>query len=65
MRDKAYLIQFKQSGTMPQLVLAASVETYGDHLVFLRFDGILAALFALEVVESWSEVCFVSDCWRC
>jgi hypothetical protein len=55
MRDRAYLIRFKRSDTIPHLVLAASVEIHGDHLVFLRFDGSLAALFALEIVESWSE----------
>jgi hypothetical protein len=32
------------------------VEIHGENLVFLRTDGSLAALFVLEVVESWSEV---------
>jgi hypothetical protein len=37
-------------------VIAANAEIHGEHLVFLRSDGSLAALFVLEVVGSWSEV---------
>jgi hypothetical protein len=36
-------------------VIAASAEIHGEHLVYLRLDGSLAALFMLENVESWSE----------
>jgi hypothetical protein len=41
--------------------MAASAEIHGEHLVFLRLDGSLAALslaalFVLEVVESRPEV---------
>jgi hypothetical protein len=36
-------------------VIAASAEIHGEHLVFLRSDGRLAALIVLEIVESWSE----------
>jgi hypothetical protein len=56
MRDKSYLVRFKYSNLNPHLVIAASVEIHGEHLVFLRSDGSLAALFVLEIVESWSEV---------
>jgi hypothetical protein len=52
MRDKAYLIRFKRSDVAPDLVIAASAEIHGDHLVFLRSDGSPAALFVLEIVES-------------
>lgn len=55
MRDKAYLIRFKRSDLGPDLVIAASAEIHGDHLIFLRSDGSPAALFVLEIVESWSE----------
>jgi hypothetical protein len=55
MRDKAYLIRFKRSDVGPDLVIAASAEIHGDHLIFLRSDGSPAALFVLEIVESWSE----------
>jgi hypothetical protein len=56
MRDKTYLIQFKISGLGPHLVNAKSAEIHGEHFVFLRSDGTLAALFVLEIVESWYEV---------
>jgi hypothetical protein len=42
----------------PQLMTAARVEIHGDHLLFLRSDGTLAALFVLEIVEGWPEVDF-------
>jgi hypothetical protein len=53
---KSYLVRFKCSKLPPQPVTAASVQIHGEHLVFLRSDGSLAALFVLEIVESWSEV---------
>jgi hypothetical protein len=56
MPDKAYLIQFKGADLAPDLVIAASVEFQGEHLVFLKLDGTLAALFVLENIESWSEI---------
>jgi hypothetical protein len=56
MREKTYLIRFRSSDLVPHLVMAARAEIYGEHLVFLRSDGSLAALFVLEVVESWPEV---------
>jgi hypothetical protein len=56
MRDKSYLVRFKCLNLNPHLVIAARVEIHGEHLVFLRSDGSLAALFVLEIVESWPEV---------
>jgi hypothetical protein len=57
MPDKAYLIRFKGPDPMPsEHVYAAGVELHGEHLVFLKSDGTLAALFVLEIVESWSEI---------
>ena len=57
MSDKAYLIRFKgPDRAPPDLVIAASFEFHGEHLVFLKSDGTLAALFVLEIVESWSEI---------
>jgi hypothetical protein len=56
MRDKAYLIRLKGSDLPFHVVIAASVEIHGEHLVFLRLDGCPAALFVLEIVESWSEI---------
>jgi hypothetical protein len=55
MRDKTYLIRFKGPAVTFHVVIAASAEIHGEHLVFLRLDGCPAALFVLEIVESWSE----------
>jgi hypothetical protein len=56
MRDKTYLVRFKESDINPHIVIAASAEIHGGHLIHLRLDGSLAALFMMEVVESWSEL---------
>ena len=56
MPDKTNLIRFKKTDLHSHLVIAANAEIHGEHLVFLRSDGSLAALFVLEVIQSWSEV---------
>ena len=56
MADTAYLVRLKAAGSSPELVNAESIEFHGEHLVFLRSNGSLAALFVLEIVDSWSEV---------
>jgi hypothetical protein len=55
MPDKLYLIRFKGPGVSFHAVIAATAEVYDEHLVFLRSDVKLAALFLLDIVESWSE----------
>jgi hypothetical protein len=55
MPDKLYLIRFKGSEFSFHAVISARAEIYEEHLVFLRSDGKLAALFLLDIVESWSE----------
>jgi hypothetical protein len=55
MPDKLYLIRFKASELTFHAVVAARAEIHGEHLLFLRSDGKLAALFLLEIVENWSE----------
>jgi hypothetical protein len=55
MPDKTNLVRFKKTDLPSHLVIAANAEIHGEHLVFLRSDGSLAALYLLEVVESWSE----------
>jgi hypothetical protein len=35
-------------------VTAVLAEILGEHLVFLNSDGKLAALFLMEIVESWN-----------
>ena len=55
MPDKLYLVRFKGSDVSIHVVIAARVEIHEEHLVFLRSDGKLAALFLLEIVAHWSE----------
>jgi len=55
MQEKTYLVRFKRSDLDTKLVIAASAEIHGEHLVFLRSDGSLAALFVMEIVENWHE----------
>ena len=56
MTDTAYLVRFKGADLPPELVIAETIEFHREHLVFLRSNGSLAALFVLEIVESWSEI---------
>jgi hypothetical protein len=52
MPDKTHLIRFKKTDLHSHLVIAANAEIHREHLIFMRSDGSLAALFLLEVVES-------------
>ncbi len=54
MDDKRYLVSCKTPEISMQSVVAASGEVHGEHLVFLNSRGELAAMFLLEIVESWS-----------
>jgi hypothetical protein len=54
--DKTYLVKFKNPDLAPQLVKAATIEIHGEHLVFCRVDGEIAALFLLEIVEDWEHL---------
>ncbi len=56
MPDKNYLVRFKEENLAPQLVKAAAVEIYGDHLAFLLSSGELSALFLREAVKDWEEI---------
>jgi hypothetical protein len=56
LRDKTYLVRFKGTGLPTEIVTAANIEFHGEHLIFLTSEGALAALFLLEIVESWSEI---------
>jgi hypothetical protein len=56
MRDRTYLVRFKESDSTSQIVQATSVEIHGEHLVFLRSSGELSALFLVEIVKDWSEI---------
>jgi hypothetical protein len=56
MRDTTYIVRFKLPETGTQPVIAATAEVADDYLVLLKANGELAAMFAIEVVESWSEI---------
>jgi hypothetical protein len=54
-QDKKYIVRFKPPETSVQPVIAATAEVVDDYLVLHKADGELAGLFAMEIVESWSE----------
>jgi hypothetical protein len=57
MADKTFLIRFKLATYLsPWPVLAARAEIRGEHLILLNSEDKLAALFLLEIVDSWSEL---------
>jgi hypothetical protein len=55
MADKTYLVRLKPPQRDVYCVIAESVETQGEHLVFLNSKGKLLVLILLEIVESWTE----------
>jgi hypothetical protein len=56
MPEKTYIVNFRRPEIIMRPVVAARAEIQGDHLVFVNSDGRLAALFLLEIVQSWNEV---------
>ena len=54
MSDKKYLVICRTPEIRTQAVVAASCEVHSEHLVLLNSKGELAAMFLLEIVESWS-----------
>jgi hypothetical protein len=54
MTDKAYLVRFKPREIGLQIVIAARAEFHGEYIALLDSKGTLAALFLMEMVESWS-----------
>jgi hypothetical protein len=54
MVDQTYLVTLRPPSRAVQQVLAATAEVRGSHLVFMDAKGSVAALFLLELVESWS-----------
>jgi hypothetical protein len=51
MPDRTYLIRLKEPEVVSLRVIAATVETHGEHLTFSRVGGRLAALVLAEIVE--------------
>jgi hypothetical protein len=56
MPDKIFLVRMKAPSGALQYVCASRAEFYGEHLAFLDSEGELAALFLMEIVESWIEI---------
>ena len=56
MTDRTFIVKFKPPELTIEPVVAATAEIYDDHLVLLNSKGELAALFLMDVVESWNEI---------
>lgn len=56
MADKTYLVCLKPPSLALQHVAASRFEIRGEHLVFVDSKGGLAALFLMELVQSWDVV---------
>jgi hypothetical protein len=56
MPDKTFLVQYKAPEPSSRIVVAARLEVHGEQLVFLNSEGKLAALFLMEIFESWHEI---------
>jgi hypothetical protein len=52
--NQTYLVALKLPSRAVQHVIATSLEIHGEHLVFFNAEGELAALFLLEIVQSWN-----------
>jgi hypothetical protein len=55
MPNKTFLVRLRDNAAFHH-VRAATVEIHGEHLAFLTAKGKLAALFLLDMVESWNEI---------
>jgi hypothetical protein len=56
MADRTFLIRFRSPEPSTQHVIASRAQVQGEHLVLFNAQGKLAALFSLNVVESWNDV---------
>jgi hypothetical protein len=56
MADRLFLVKLKVPQGAIHRVVAQTAEIQGEHLVLLKAEGKLAALFMLDVVESWNEL---------
>jgi hypothetical protein len=55
MSVKTYLVQFKPSGMIAQLVIATSVEIEGDRIVMRDLQGQMVASFSMDLVKGWTS----------
>jgi hypothetical protein len=54
MVDRTYLVALKLPDQPLRQVVAATVEVHGEQLAFVTAEGKLAALFLLDIVQSWN-----------
>ena len=55
MSVKTYLVQFKPSGMIAQLVIATSAEIEGDQIVMRGSQGEMVASFSIDLAKSWTS----------
>ena len=56
MTERTFLVRLKPRELSVQPVIAVRAEIQAEHIVLLDSTGKLAALFLMEVVESWTEL---------
>jgi hypothetical protein len=56
MTDKRYSVRISTPQPSTYILVAATAEIHGEHLVFLNSESQPLFLFLLEIVESWSEL---------
>jgi hypothetical protein len=61
MNDKRFQVVVGPAIATPQHFIASRAEVHGDHLVLIDSEGKLAALFLLDIVQSWKEIGPVFD----
>ena len=54
MVSKTYIVRLKPPSLALQHVTASSFQIRGEHLVFVDSEGSLAALFLMDLVQSWN-----------
>jgi hypothetical protein len=56
MPNKTYQVRLRPPSSAVQHVVAAETRMLDNHLVFLDAKGDVAALFLVDLVESWEEI---------
>jgi hypothetical protein len=57
MASKAYIVKLKPPALdAVRTLIASTLEIHDEHLIVRDSEAKVAALFLLEVVESWSEI---------
>jgi hypothetical protein len=56
MPNKTYQVRLKPPSSAVQHVCAAEIRMLDNHLMFLDGKGDVAALFRVDLVESWEEI---------